>query len=254
MSEEKAHMALTVAPQEQLQRIHPLVAQIAENIRDPESLGRLLDVQMRYEADESRKAFTIAFVAMKQEMPAVIPKDARVEYETRGGGKAGYNHTSLPALMTLLEPLLAKHGFVLHWLPGTNERGHVTVKAVLHHALGHSADTTLSAPPDKSGAKSDPQAVASTATLLARYTAMQLLGLVSGDMANEPGARGPEKPEAERVEVDRNMKAALALRKSGRSVADMERELGRKVAEWTGADLDKIRGILKPTREPGSEG
>jgi hypothetical protein len=78
---------------------------------------------------------------------------------------------------------LRAHGFVLTWIPSTPAPGTVTVLCRLLHCDGHFDEATLSAPVDTSGNKSPAQGVASTVSLLSRYTALALLGIAALGLA-----------------------------------------------------------------------
>jgi hypothetical protein len=79
---------------------------------------------------------------------------------------------------------------------------------------------------------------------------LALLGIATADMRDPT----PREEPPDTVDPSKNMGAAAALRKAGRTVADVEARLGRGVKEWTRADRDRIRAMLAPKREPGEEG
>jgi len=96
------------------------------------------------------------------------------------------------ALDSVTEPL-TRHGFSLGWVPTTGDRGEVRVTCRLTHAEGHSEETTLVAPPDTSGLKNPAQAIASTITLLQRYTALSLLGIATADTTDPTPDEPPQR-------------------------------------------------------------
>lgn len=222
-----------------VERMHPMVEMAMRGGQlDPATLRELLAVQREWEAGEARKAFARALVALKASLPSVIGRDTTVDF-TSAKGRTRYTHTSLAAAMEAVTPHLTAHGFSLAWVPST-DKGQVTVTARLTHAEGHHEETSISAPVDTSGNKSPAQGVASTITLLQRYAALSLLGIATADM-KEPA--GPPADDA--VDTNRNMRAAAAVKKSGRAVSDAEAFLGRSVQEWTTTDLDRLREWLK---------
>lgn len=222
------------------QRMHPLVgaamARGAEHI-DPATLRDLLAVQREWEAGEARKAYTRALAALKRDLPTVIAKDATVDFTGRNGQRTHYTHASLAGVMEAITEPLTRHGFSLSWEPATGERG-VSVTCRLTHAEGHSETATLEAPPDTSGNKSPAQSIASTITLLQRYSALALLGIATADM-KEPTGRASAAPDA--VNVERNMKAIAAITADGLSVEAAAAKVGRPPSEWTAADLNVVR-------------
>jgi hypothetical protein len=155
--------------------------------------------------------------------------------------------------MDAVTPILTEHGFSLTWKPGTTA-GQVAVTCRLAHQLGHHEEATVNAPVDTSGSKSPAQGVASTITLLSRYTALALLGIATADM-EEPT---PEAPKADpgRVDTERSLRAVGWLKQQGKTRDQAESFLGRKVPDWTAADLERLKSWAKPSApmgEPGGE-
>lgn len=232
-------------------QVHPVVAAMMAGSPTPETLRELLKVQREWEADEARKAFTRAMVALKRDLPAVIARDATVDF-TGAKGRTHYTHATLAGAMAAVSDVLASHGFSVGWIPSTDDRM-VRVTCRLTHAEGHCEEATLSSPPDTSGSKGQAQAVASTVTLLQRYTLLALLGIATADM-HDPG---PREPDPGSVDPKRNLEIAAIVRKRGLSVAAAEEHVGRRVKDWTGADLAKLRAWVtsqSAASEPGKEG
>lgn len=246
------HKAVAVIEHSQVpERVHPVVAAAMQQSPDAATLRELLAVQREWEANEARKAFTQALVDLKRDLPTVLAHDKIVDWR-KDGKHVHYTHTSLAAAMEAITGPLVQYGFSLSWQPST-DGGKVNVTCTLTHSQGHSERTTLSAPPDKSGSKSDAQAIASTITLLQRYTALSLLGIATADMA-EPE---PTEENAEpRIDTKLNMKAVKALADIGYSKEQAEDFIGKPVAEWTTADVDRLRGVvaeIKQSKQKGGE-
>lgn len=230
---------LVRAEPHEVQRMHPLVsAAIAGGPLDPQTLRELLAVQREWEAGESRKAYTRALAALKADLPSVISHDKTVDFQTQKG-RTHYTHTSLAGVMEAITEPLTRHGFSLSWTPSTGERN-VQVTCRLTHTEGHFEEASLGCPADTSGNKNPAQAIASTITLLSRYTALSLLGIATRDM-REPEERAPDET---RVDAARNMRAVATVVKAGRTKEDAEKHVGRPVTEWTSADLEVLRTWL----------
>jgi len=252
MSEPHDGKAITIVEHAANAAMSPVVAMgmrmLAQN-PNPETLRELLAVQKDWEANEARKAFAAALVALKRDLPTVIDRDMKVDF-TSAKGRTHYTHASLAGAMDAITGPLTQHGFSLAWTPTTGKDG-VSVTCRLTHAAGHREECTISAPPDTSGSKSPAQAVASTITLLQRYTALSLLGIATADM-KEPA--GEERAAAPSDEVDsaRNLAAVGWLTKQGKSRVDAERFIGRPVAEWTASDLHRLKAWGAPQRDPNT--
>lgn len=217
------------------------MAMLAKN-PDPSTLRELLAVQKDWEANEARKAYAAALVGLKRDLPTVIARDAKVDY-TGAKGRTTYTHASLAGAMDAITGPLTQHGFSLAWKPSTVPSG-ISVTCRLTHAAGHFEEASLTAPADTSGSKSPAQAIASTITLLQRYSALSLLGIATADMKEPEGAATPA-PDA--VDSARNLKAVGWLVKQGKARVAAEAHIGRTVAEWTASDLDKLKEwVTKP--------
>lgn len=226
--------------------MHPLVRAILAHNPTPDALEKMMALQREHEANEARKRYAQALVDLKRDLPTKIGRDTTVDFTGKSGIRTYYKHTSLAAVMDAITEPLTKHGFSLAWTPSTGERG-VTVTCRLTHAAGHFEEAAITAPRDDSGNKSQAQGVASTITLLSRYTALALLGIATADMPEPAGEAEP--PDPSRVDTDRNMRAVAALKKYGKTRADAEAFLGHTIAGWTSEDLDKLKAWLKPAPE-----
>lgn len=242
MSDKHATAAIATIPRGEIQQeLHPMVQAAIDGHAGPEVLREMLAIQRDWEAGEARKAFSRALVALKKDLPTVIRRDKVVAF-----GSTRYTHTSLASAVEAVTGPLTMHGFSVAWTPAT-DKGQVSVTCRLTHSGGHHEEATIAAPVDKAGSKSDAQGVASTITLLQRYSLLSLLGIATADM-KDPA------PAGDAVDADRNLRAVSAILKAGRSVDDAQAFIGRAVDEWTGADLAKLKGWLKITaREPGED-
>jgi hypothetical protein len=226
------------------ERMHPLVrlAMGGGTAPDPAMLRELLAVQREWEAGEARRAYTAAMVGLKRDLPTVIGHDAVVDF-TSSKGRTYYTHTSLAKVMDEITPALTQHGFSLGYSCSTESK--VTVTCRLTHADGHSEEMTISAPPDTNGNKGPAQAIASTITMLQRYTALALLGIATADM-KEPTGEGA--PADGGIDHEKNMRAVTWLTSKGRTVEDAVRHIGRRPDAWTDADRQEIKRWANPPR------
>jgi len=242
MSDEHTKLA-NVETHAPIERMHPMVQSAIAAGPDPQTLRELLAVQREWEKDEARRAYTRAMIALKRDLPTVLQRDKTVDYTSKKTGQRTlYSHTSLAAAVdNITEPLTA-HGFSLSWSAKT-ERDMVHVTAKLTHTEGHCEEMTISAPPDASGNKSAPQAVASTMTLLQRYAALALLGIATKDQTDPTNVDPAPEPTA--IDAAKNLVAVGAITKRGHSVSDAEAMIGRPAAEWTTADLDRLKAWLR---------
>ena len=98
-----------------------------------------------------------------------IPKDSRGH---------GYRYASLPNLLGVVRPVLAKHGFVARWSTSPVEGGGVEVTCWLRHKAGHIQTASIAIHPKQVGGRmSEVQAVGAGITYAKRYALTSLLGL-----------------------------------------------------------------------------
>lgn len=155
---------------------------------DLDRLERLMELQERWEANEARKAFTVAMTAFKAE-PVEILKRKNVSFTTRDGDTTSYNHAELSDVTAAIGAALAKHQLAYRWnirQEGTS----ISVDCIITHARGHSEMVTMFAAPDDSGKKNKIQQVASTTTYLQRYTLLAITGMSTKGMDDD--GRGSE--------------------------------------------------------------
>ena len=154
-----------------------LIQQAVKGGADLEKLQGLLDLQMKWEANEAKKAYVRAMTAFKVNPPK-IEKDKLVAYK-----EVKYSHASLANVTEKINKALSDHGLSASWQ--TKQNGQVMVTCKITHELGHSEETTLSAGADTTGSKNTIQAIGSTITYLQRYTLLALTGLATFDMDND---------------------------------------------------------------------
>ena len=199
-----------------------LIALALDKGADPEILKKLMDLQERWEAGQARKAYVVAMTAFKQEAPAVLKKQDKVDF-TSSRGRTAYNYANLGSIVQEISALLGKHELSASW--GTDQQNNrVVVTCNITHSAGHRESVTLNGPIDDSGNKNPIQAVGSTVTYLQRYTLLAALGLATveddDDGRQGAGKTGQGKPpvatpqrksEAKTEPVDSDLKDKLTM-------------------------------------------
>lgn len=148
---------------------------------DLDRLEKLMDLQVRWEATESRKAYVEAMAEFKSEHITIV-KDKSVSF-----GSTSYDHATIGNVTGTICAALSKHGFSHRW--DTRQDGDaIAVTCIITHRNGHYETTTLSAGADKSGGKNSIQSIASTVTYLQRYTLLAATGLATNDQPDDDGS------------------------------------------------------------------
>lgn len=173
---------------------------------DIAKIEKLMELQERWEKNEARKAYVAAMAAFKANPPTIV-KNKHVSYALKTGGRTEYNHATHDEVTTKIIMAMSPHGLSHNWSVRQAD-GMVFVKCTVTHELGYSESVELFGPPDTSGTKSPIQAIASTVTLLQRYTLISVTGLTSEEIA---GAETDGRTEGTTITEEQvaNLKALL---------------------------------------------
>lgn len=110
----------------------------------------------------------------------------------------GYNYADLSSVLSLLRPLLKKHGLSVAQ-PVSGDTGTITITTMLMHKSGQYLSSAVTITIDVSNKKMNSlQAAGSTITYLRRYSLMSLIGLAATD---DDGKSGGEHIDSERKEL-----------------------------------------------------
>lgn len=173
-----------------------LINQALSSGADLEKLEKLLDLQLRWEQNEAKKAYNKAMAEFKANAPT-IEKDRKVGYST-AKGKVGYSHASLYNVVEKISAELSKYGLSASWR--TEQNGKIKVTCRIAHSAGHYEETSISADADNSGSKNSIQAIGSTITYLERYTILALTGLATQDQDTD-GMVEEEKIDENKIAI-----------------------------------------------------
>jgi hypothetical protein len=142
-------------------------------------LEKLMSLQERWERNQGRKAFDNAIAEAKAELAGKpILKTKTVSF---GGKGASYKHETLDGVLSVVTPILAKHGLSVRFRTSSTPNEPISVTCIISHREGHAEENTLQAGRDDSGAKNAIQGIGSTVSYLQRYTLKAALGLAAAD-------------------------------------------------------------------------
>ena len=151
-----------------------------------EQIDKLLDLKIKYDNEQARKAFTAALSEFKAK-GIVINKDKKVSFDIKDGTESmSYNHATLGNIIEKSSMQLSDCGLSARW-DIKQEDARVFVTCILSHKDGHSESVTLNASPDSSGKKNAIQQVSSTVSYLERYTYLAITGLSTSDSNDDDG-------------------------------------------------------------------
>jgi hypothetical protein len=206
---------------------------------DIAQIEKFMDLQMKWEADQARKAFVSDMAEFKKNPPK-ITKDKQVAFNG-----TSYMHATLGNVTGAIVEGLARHGFSHRWDTEQQQGGQIVVTCILTHKQGHSERTTLSAGRDDSGKKNNIQQMASTVTYLQRYTLLSATGVATNDQEDDDGAGSEpavETKPVQRMTINgkRFENALLAVKNDSYSPADIRKNFALTVDQETAlADAEK---------------
>jgi len=180
-----------------------LLAVISRAASDPtvdiDKLERLLAAQERVEANQARRQYIDAKLAMRPFLPEItmkgkitIKKEGRIIQETP--------FARFEDIHEAITPVLTEHGFDLSFQNSMAPDGKVRVTTILTHRSGHSEDTYFDVPHDSSGSKNAVQAIGSSTSYGKRYGTLSILNIrVCGEDDNASTAVTPKMEANDRV-------------------------------------------------------
>lgn len=224
-----------------------LDAAIAKGI-DADSLGKMLDLQQRWQADEARKQYFAAMQECQSQLPTVV-KDAENK-------QTNSRYARLETLSRAIDPVIHEYGFAISY--GSEDsplERHIRIVATVMHRSGHQCAHRIDLPVDDEGLKGNRNKTGTHATGSTISYARRYLKLMAFDVAV-----AKEDDDGNRVPVIDGLQRQLLQRLMA------EREINEgKFWEWAGVarledlPLDKFssakdmlltKPIAKPRKEP----
>lgn len=167
-----------------------LIELAVEKGASADELGKLMDLKLRWDANEARLAYIAAMQKFKENLPEIF-KTKKVQYPNKDGSQTTYHYAELDKVTEILGDALKAVGIIHSWRTGEGENGRIIVTCVFTHAMGHSEDVaTLAGPPDTSGGKNNIQAIGSTTSYLQRYTLLAGGGVATKGQDNDGATDG----------------------------------------------------------------
>lgn len=165
---------------------------------NPDTLGKLLDVQERLLDRQARMAFDQAFIAMQPLLPQ-ITKEGRIQVREKDnqGKRTGdlTQDTAYPKWETIvkkIKPILHEYGFALNHRTSMTAEGKLRVTAILRGHGWEDDSCYFDLMADATGSKNNNQAWGSSESYGIRYTSCAVLNLVI--VGQDDDARTSGKP------------------------------------------------------------
>lgn len=155
-------------------------------------LEKMMDLQERFDAKQSEKAFNEAFAAFKAEAVRIVKNTS-----VKDGPLKGKTYANLADVVLAITPALSKFGLSASWKLTKDEPQWLEVTCTLKHVGGHSESVSMGGEPDTGPGRNKIQARASTKSYLERYTLLAIAGMAAADADDDGNGGGAGNQQAE---------------------------------------------------------
>ena len=143
---------------------------------DIEKLTALMQLAERWEANEAKKAFNVAFSAFKSEAVTIVKN-----VDVKDGPLKGKKYADKFGVVGVVTPILSKHGLSHSWKLTKDEKEWMEVTCTIKHVLGHSETASMGSAPDTGAGRNAIQARSSANSYLERITLLAITGMAASD-------------------------------------------------------------------------
>lgn len=232
--------------EEQPQNLLAVIARAASsNEIDVAKMQALLTMQRDVEDREAQREFTVAKIALQNDLPSIGKRGAI----RNKNGAVQSTYSKWEDIDRVIRPLLQRHGFALSFQIETVE-GMTAVQAVLSHVGGHvERSGFMRMPADTTGAKNGVQGVGSVMSYGKRYTTIAILNIVcegEDDDGQTASARAQEFSDIG-AEGEKHAKRGIPDYRDWFETLDKER---RRLLVESG-EHDRLKAIAAANDFPG---
>lgn len=193
-----------------------LIQTAIEHKADPEQLGKLMDLQERFERNEAAKQFAAALADFQTRCP-IIKRDRSVNM---GGG--GYKYASLEDIMLKIKPLLAECGLSVSFSASVDDSGMLTAICTVRCGT-HSEPSSITLPVPAEMRVNATQKMGAAMSYAKRYALCAALNITVGDEDSDGAGLGATVTEEQSV-VLQDM------------IDQLDDEASRRFFAWAGVD------------------
>jgi hypothetical protein len=213
----------------------------------PDELGKLMDLQERWENRRAAEAFARAIAGFQAECPAVL-KTRTAKVKTSGGGDYTYRFESFDDVMRAAGPVLAKWGIVVDFSTEQAENP-PRLKILVRLRVGaYFEDKTFSCPIPSDVKVSEPQKFGQALSYAKRYAIKAALNIVSTDQEdNDAQGLFAYVTGEQAAEIDRLIKETGADRERFLKWAECD-----SVGELPAASYAKALDMLRRKKKGGA--
>jgi hypothetical protein len=221
-----------------------MASSLIEQKVDPAFVEKMLDLQIKFEENEAKKAFHKAMAAFKIDCPDVEKDMYNEQYDSW--------YTSLGKLVSTISPHMSKHGLSHDWVQEHIDDNKIKVAFTVTHELGFSKTNSFSSPPDTSGKKNPIQQMKSAVTYLKSITFESGMGLASTESnLSDDGNKAHEKKRNKKtvISVDELTDLKDKMKEKGIGEDTILREYNKKEL-WSLTHGDYLKALDKLNKTP----
>lgn len=215
---------------------------------DADALEKLVALHERLEARKAEQAFNEALQQF-QELVPVIPKNKRVNYATKQGGKVDYSYSTFDHIADTIRPLMTKLKLNYSFSTEPMDNKRLMVKCIVRHQDGHFVESTFPVDVDAGAKMNIQQQMASATTYAKRYALIQALGITTADTDDDAYAAGQSQrremagePTADDVkEIKRQW--VVQFRKQNLKPVEASAEFHQWVADMSGLSVVEAASV-----------
>lgn len=161
-----------------------ILAAAVERGVDADQLGKLMDLQERYQSNQARIAFSSAMAEFQARCPTIL-KSKKADR---------YSYAPLDEILRTIRPHLDACGLSIRFNTRT-EGSNITALCAVSHRDGHTETSEFTCPVDPAMKVNDTQKVGSANSYAKRYALCNALNLVGSEFDDDGYAAGQHKPE-----------------------------------------------------------
>lgn len=177
-----------------------LLQQAVDKGLDADQLGKLMDLQERYEKSRAKAEYDAAMLACQSEMPVIV--------RNKNNSQTSSKYADLESIQLKIKHIYLKHGFSLsHGSADSPLPGHYRATCTVTHAGGHSELFCLDVPPDDKGIKGATnktaiQALSSSMSYAQRIIECRIFDLTIANQDKDGNSPGGSITEEQRITLE----------------------------------------------------
>ena len=164
-----------------------LILMAAAANADPARLEKLMELQERWERNESAKSFAVAITDFQRDCPQIQKKRG---VSMTGGNHPDYLYAGLDDIMAIISPILARNGLSVSFSANLTTDGKLTADCTIRHGM-HVEKSSVTLPVPSQMRVNDTQKMGAAFSYAKRYALCAALNItVTNEDVDAKGLKG----------------------------------------------------------------